>query len=178
MGAVVAFLMPWILAEGIAHPRRSWILALVLGLGWTGVGWIGACAWVARDWPRAPRRPKLSLVDPAFGLTRPRFVRRRWMAAIALGASALLGFVALAFSPTPETPAPEWNQAKLGVAEARVHMGPNLRWPAIGRLRAPCRLDVVDRKGGWRRVWRRDDCGGGLAARSGWVRRDHLRDGS
>ena len=46
---ILLYLLPWMLAEAIEHPRRAWILALTLGLGWTGLAWVLGLAWVWRD---------------------------------------------------------------------------------------------------------------------------------
>ena len=44
---LILYLAPWVLAESIEHRRANTILALNLGLGWTGLGWVIALVWSA-----------------------------------------------------------------------------------------------------------------------------------
>lgn len=171
----VVYLMPWILAEAIEHPRSGWILALTLGLGWTGIGWLAACLWLMRDWPRAPRRPKLALV------TRDPIVAAgfdgSWRGLAAVGLLASIG-VAIWSSAPDSSRGPAGGPAELDRPRVVVRMGPGERWPSVGELLAPCRVDLVERVGAWHRVWRLEDCAGSMQGRAGWVRMEMLRASS
>ena len=61
------YLVPWIIAAARNHEHHYAILALVLLLGWTGVGWIAGLAWaLAQPDPketRASRNFELRVID-------------------------------------------------------------------------------------------------------------------
>ncbi len=170
--AFLLYLLPWLIAEGLEHPRRGWVLALVLPLGWTGVGWLGALAWMIRDWPRAPRRPQLAVVHPG---QNPGAVARWRRAAAVVAGVLLLAAGAGWWLDGPASRAPARGEAELARSRVELRMGPSARWPSLGDVQAPCRFAVVERKGAWRRVWRTGECAGSMHARSGWVRMELLR---
>lgn len=177
--AFMAYLMPWVLAEAIEHRNATAIGVLTFGLGWTGVGWFAAAAWVARDWPRAAApAPRLLLVASAEGADRIEAPRlRRWPRSV-VALFAALGIVGagVALRTAWQSPIdPEWTHARVTGAPATLRMGPDARWPARATLGADCRVRVLERRGAWRRVWRLEACGADGGERAGWVRVEALR---
>ncbi len=175
---ILLYLLPWMLAEAVEHPRRAWILALTLGLGWTGLVWVLGLAWVWRDWPRPSRRPVLRLVDPGVvPAPSPRSARwRRWRRRLVLGGgglalATLLGWLVL----RPPERMPVSGVAWLSRDGVAIRMGPDERWHRLGELGRPCRLGLLEREGRWRRVSRLGECAGSMRGRLGWVPVDALR---
>ena len=166
------YLAPWVFAESIEHRSSTTILFLNLGLGWTGVGWLAAAGWVYRDWPREVAPPELVLVRPGEE-SRPSPARRALVPGLA--SLALVAGVALIARSTPTEVAPEWAIAEVDRATARVHLGAGTDWPEVGSLGSRCRVRVLEREGGWMRVWRLDGCDEVMSGRSGWVRMEALR---
>ena len=171
----VFYLAPWVLAESIEHRRANTILFLNLGLGWTGIGWLAAAGWVYRDWPREVTRPTLVLVPPTPAVQPPDWRRAVVPAVVSL---VLVAGVAIVAGLAPSTTAPDWEIGEVDRATARVHLGAGTDWPEIGRLASRCRVRVLEREGGWLRVWRLEDCGEGMTGQSGWVRMETLRSAS
>ncbi len=170
----LAYLAPWVLAEGIGHRHANLILALTLGLGWTGVGWAVAMGWVVRDWPHEPTPPKLVLLRPGMVLVDPARGRAKAFA-MGLAALALLALIALAVLATAEPPTLEWRSAEVVLDSASVRGGPGEAWPVVGALGVGCPVSVLAREGAWRHVWRLEGCGETRSARGGWVRVESLR---
>lgn len=168
----IFYLAPWVLAESIEHRRANTILFLNLGLGWTGIGWLAAAGWVYRDWPREVTPPNLVLVRPS-----PPVQPLDWHRAVmpALASLVVVAGVATVAGLSPSTTEPDWEIGEVDRAIAHVHMGAGTDWPEVGRLHARCRVRVLEREGGWLRMWRLDDCGEGMTGRSGWVRMEALR---
>ena len=172
------YLLPWVVAESLDHPRSSWILALVLLFGWTGIGWLAALVWVLASPPPLKRRGPLTLVrapaeSPGRKLLRRLERRPLWLASGALLA-ATVGLAALGtVRPAPRVP--DSGVAQLSRAQVELRMGPGESWPAAGTVHAPCRFEIVERKGAWRHVWRLGDCDGRMIGRSGWARMEDLR---
>jgi ABC-type transport system involved in cytochrome c biogenesis permease component len=49
IGLALLYIAPFLLALNRRHSRRWWILALTLGLGWTGIGYLVALAWALTE---------------------------------------------------------------------------------------------------------------------------------
>ena len=168
----IFYLAPWVLAESIEHRRANAILFLNLALGWTGIGWLAAAGWVYRDWPREVSPPNLVVVRPGPVVQPPNWRRAVVPALVSL---VLVAGVATVAGLSPSTTEPDWEIGEVDRANARVHMGAGSDWPEIGRLDARCRVRVLEREGGWLRVWRLEDCGEGMTGGAGWVRMEALR---
>lgn len=175
-GLIVVYLMPWVIAEGLRHPRANAIMWLVLLGAWTAVGWVAALLWALRARPRRRPPPTLALVgrDPLPPPGGP------WPARLRAGLGALAGvavagsLVALDAGPPPRLPAS--GVVEPGHGRLVLRMGPHRAWPAVGEARAPCRLELLEREGAWRHVWRLDPCPGTMRGRSGWARIEDLRE--
>ena len=173
LGIVILYLAPWMLAETIEHRSANAILFLNLGFGWTGVGWLAAAGWVYRDLPRAVAPPQLVLIRPD-AVTRPPEGRTRAVVPVLAALALTAGVIAIA-GMTPNEVAPEWEIAEVDGSVAQVHLGAGIGWPEMGTLDARCRVRVLERDGGWLRIWRLDGCDDGMAGRSGWIRMEALR---
>ncbi len=173
--AILFYLLPWMLAEAIEHRRRLPVLVLTLALGWLILPWIAALVWVLRDWPRAPRRPVLRVVDPS-DPPRPLLSRTSMglRSLLWIGSPLILVLIVgwLALQPPRRLPAS--GLARLSRERVLLRMGPDLRWPGVGELEAPCRVGLLEREGAWRRVSRMDGCGGSMRGRLGWMRVEAL----
>lgn len=172
------YLLPWVAAESLEHPRSGQILALVLLLGWTGIGWIAALVWVLVSPPPPKRRGPLTLIrqpaeSPGRKLVRRVGRRPLWLASGALLA-VTVGLASLG-SVAPAPRVPDSGLARPGRAQVELRMGPGESWPSAGTVHAPCRFEVVERKGAWRHVWRLGECDTRMIGRSGWARMEDLR---
>lgn len=171
LALTILYLVPWMVAEGLEHPRRYWILALVVATGWTVVGWIAALAWaLAPRLRRAPVRPALHVVGrppPAAPLS-PWRRARPWLLRGAIALVFTGGAVWLATLP-PERMAAT-GTAQLLQQEAVVRAGPGERWQPVGTLAAPCTVRLLESEGAWLRFWRMGECPGSMRQGSGWVR--------
>jgi hypothetical protein len=177
------YLLPWVAAESLDHPRSGWILTLVLLLGWTGIGWIAALVWVLASPPPVKRRGPLTLVRAPAESPGRKLLRRldRRPVGLACGALvALTGGLAALGTVAPAPRVPDSGAARPARAQVELRMGPGESWPSAGTVRAPCRFEVVERKGAWRHVWRLGECDTRMTGRSGWARMEDLRhaDGS
>lgn len=173
--ALILYLAPWMAAEGIEHPDANTILALTLGLGWTGIGWLVAARWVYRDWPRETPPPQLVLLGPDSPAPRTRSpAAALGRAALAAGTLFAVGalFLALPISSAEDA---SLRFAVIDRPDAQVRLGPGAGWPVVGPLPAGCRVRVLEYEGAWRRVWRLPDCVSGESGRNGWIRMEMLR---
>lgn len=177
---LVIYLVPAILADKIHHPQRGRILALNLGLGWTGVGWIAAALWVWRDWPRETRRPKLVVVPPdgaldLQGSTAPPLSRHL----LQLGGGGALALIATLWWVGPggsvDGPPPGSFLAILDQPRDDVRAGPGERWSVLGEVKAPCRATLIEQRGAWQYIQQLEGCSSLRTQRTGWVRRQGWR---
>ena len=168
----VLYLAPWVLAESIEHRSSIAILFLNLGLGWTGIGWLVAAGWGYRDWPREVTRPELVVVRPETH-SRPPDWRRAIVPTLA--SLALVAGVAVIAGQCPIEVTSDWQIAEVDGPVARVHLGAGAAWPEVGTLGPRCRVRVLEREGGWMRIWRLDGCSESMDGRSGWIRMEALR---
>lgn len=173
--ALLLYLLPWLVAAGYEHRRESWILALVVGLGWTGVGWLAALVWA---WSGRPRPAPVLHVA---GRPPPIEPPSRWrlsLRGVAVGLAATCGvaFVAWQLSLPPDR-VPISGTASLLAANVPVHRGPGVGWPSVGSLESPCTLHLLESVGEWRRIWRTQGCAGSMSGNAGWLPASQLRIG-
>jgi hypothetical protein len=175
LGLTILYLVPWMVAEGLEHPRRGWILALVVPTGWTGIGWLAALAWAlaAPTRPPPPRR-RLHVVGRSLAPPSPSPLRRslpwllRGALVLCVCGGALAGLAWLSARPPQRMPAS--GTARLIHGAAEVRDGPGEGWRTVGTLDAPCTVRLLETQGGWLRFWRLGECPGSMSGGSGWVR--------
>jgi len=173
---LLLYLLPWLLAAGFQHRHEYWILGFVIGLGWTGLGWLAALVWALRGRPRHAPVLYVAGREPPPGPTRRRLHARQLAGGLA--ATAIVALVGWQQS-LPHERRPISGTATLLAAGAAVHGGPGERWPSLGSLEPPCTVHLFEREGGWRRIWRTGGCGGSMSGNSGWLRAAALlREGS
>ncbi len=172
VGLTVLYLVPWIASEAMAHPRRYWILALNITVGWTGVGWLLLLAWACE----APLRRRWARPTGLQLVGRDELHRsgQRWhqLGGYLVRGLLVLGLAAAAYwlLLVPPQRRPISGRAELVRTSAVLRSGPDDEWPSLGTLEPPCLMRLMERQGQWLRVWRLAGCRGSMRQRSGWLR--------